>query len=121
VWARTDGQVAALVEQRRVDAAGFRADELARMGQVMANFQIYKAIEIAMILLGTGLIFFVCKRSGLTAIGLGCMLQGSAMLMFDLFAATRLRRGDCAGVGSSADSCAAFGFCAITSSWPIAG
>ena len=36
VWARTDGQVAALVEQRRIDPAGFRAAEVARMTQVMA-------------------------------------------------------------------------------------
>jgi hypothetical protein len=91
VWARTDRQVAALAEQRRVDARGFRADELARMGQVMANFQIYKGIEIAMVVLGAGLILFVRKRPALTAIGLGCMLQGSAMLVFDLFAETRGR------------------------------
>ena len=91
VWSRTDGQVTALVEQRRLDPAGFRAAEVARMTQVMANFQIYKTIEIAMIVAGAVLVFFVRKRPAWMAIGLGCLLQGSAMLLFDLFAEARGR------------------------------
>jgi len=91
VWARSDGQVAALVEQRRIDPAGFRAAEVARMSQVMANFQVYKAIEIAMVVAGALLVFFVRKRPAWVAIGLGCLLQGTAMLVFDLFAEARGR------------------------------
>ena len=91
VWARTDGQVAALVEQRRVDPAGFRAAEGARMAQVMTSFQVYKAIEIAIVVAGAGLVLFRRKRPTFVAIGVGCLLQGSAMLVFDLFAEARGR------------------------------
>ena len=91
VWARTDGQVAALVQQRGIDPAGFRASEVARMAQVMASFQVYKAIEIAMVLAGALLVVFARKRPAFVAIGLGCLLQGSAMLVFDLFAEARGR------------------------------
>ncbi|HMJ56046.1 MAG TPA: hypothetical protein VK540_28455 [Polyangiaceae bacterium] len=91
VFARTESQVAALVEQRRADPAAFRAAEGARMAQVMENFQIYKAIEIAMLIGGVGLVILCRKRPALAAIGLGCMLQGGAMLAFDLFAETRGR------------------------------
>jgi hypothetical protein len=91
VWARTDGQVAALVEQRRADPAGFRAAEVARMARVMANFQVYQAIEIVMIVAGAALVIFMRKRPALVAIGVGCWLQGSAMLAFDWFAEARGR------------------------------
>jgi hypothetical protein len=91
VWFRTDGQVAALVEQRRTDPAAFRAAEVARMAEVMASFQLYKAIEIVMVVAGTLLVLFLRKRPALGAIGLGCLLQGSAMLVFDLFAEERGR------------------------------
>jgi hypothetical protein len=91
VWARTDGQVGALIEHRRVDPPGFRAAEVARMAQVMANFQLYKAIEIVMVVAGTLLVVFLRKRPALAAIGLGCLLQGSAMLVFDVFAEARGR------------------------------
>ena len=89
VLLRTDGQVAALVEQRRVDSGAFHAAEGARMAQVMANFQVYKAIEIAMLVAGVALVLLDRKRASLTAIGLGCILQGGAMLVFDLFAEAR--------------------------------
>jgi hypothetical protein len=91
VWARTDGQVATLSEQRRVDPAAFRAAEGARMAQVMASFQVYKAIEIALVVAGLGLLVFRRKRAAFAAVGLGCLLQGSAMLAFDLFAEARGR------------------------------
>ena len=89
VWARTDGQVAALVEHLRVSPVGFRAAEVARMAAVMTNFQIYKAIEIAIVVAGAALVIFLRKRPAFAAIGVGCLLQGSAMLVFDLFAEAR--------------------------------
>jgi hypothetical protein len=91
VFVRTDAQLAGLVEQRRAAPAAFRAAEGARMAQVMANFQVYKGVEIAMLVAGAGLIGLFRKRSTLLAIGVGCLLQGSAMLVFDLFAEARGR------------------------------
>lgn len=89
VYARTDRQVVALVEQQRVNALAFRSDEEARMAKVMQNFQIYKAIEIALVVLGATLAVFTRKRSSLAAIGVGCWIQGAVMLVFDGFAESR--------------------------------
>ena len=89
VFDRTDGQVAALVEQRRTDSVAFHGAEGARMAQVMANFQVYKAIEIAILVAGAALVLLYRNRASLAAIGVGCMLQGGAMLVFDLFAEVR--------------------------------
>ena len=91
VFARTDAQVVALAEQRRTAPAEFRAAERARMAKVMASFQVYKAIEIAILVVGLGLLPFLRTRAALAAIGLGCLLQGGAMLVFDLFAEARGR------------------------------
>jgi hypothetical protein len=91
VFARTDAQVTALVEQRRVAPAAFRAGEQARLDKVMANFRVYKTIETAMLVAGAGLVVFFRKRPALAAVGVGCLLQGSAMLVFDLFAEERGR------------------------------
>ena len=89
VYARTDRQVAALVEQHRVDAAAFRNDEEARMATVMQNFHIYEAIEIALVVVGAALAVFMRNRSSLAAIGVGCLIQGAVMLVFDGFAESR--------------------------------
>jgi len=89
VYARTDRQVAALVEQHRIDAGAFRSDEEARMAKVMQNFQIYKAIEIAFVVVGATLAVFMRNRSSLAAIGVGCLIQGAVMLVFDGFAESR--------------------------------
>jgi hypothetical protein len=76
VYARTDRRVAALVEQHRVDAIAFRADEEARMAKVMQNFQIYEAIEIAWVVVGAALavamrtcVIVLCSQRS----GVGCL------------------------------------------------
>jgi hypothetical protein len=91
VFLRTDAQVAVLTEERRTAPAAFRSAEGARMGKVMANFQLYKAIEIVILVAGVALLSFLRKRPAMAAIGLGCLLQGSAMLVLDLFAEDRGR------------------------------
>jgi hypothetical protein len=44
-----------------------------------------------MLVAGAGLVVFFRKRPALAAVGVGCLLQGSAMLVFDLFAEERGR------------------------------
>ena len=61
------------------------------MASVIANFQVYKTIEIAMLVAGAGLVVFSRKRAAVAAVGAGCLLQGGAMLVFDLFAEARGR------------------------------
>jgi lipoprotein signal peptidase len=89
VYARTDGQVAALVEQRGRDPTTFRADEEVRMAKVMQNFRVYKGLEIAIVVAGAALAVAMRQRSSLMAIGVGCVIQGGIMLVFDGFAEAR--------------------------------
>jgi hypothetical protein len=91
VFARTDAQSAALVERRRLAPGLFRAEEGVRMARVMANFQVYKTIEIAILGAGVGLVIAFRKRPALAAMGVGCLIQGGSMLVFDLFAEARGR------------------------------
>jgi len=46
------------------------------MAKVMQSFQIYKAIEIALVLVGATVAVFMRDRSSLTAIGVGCLSRG---------------------------------------------
>ena len=59
------------------------------MRKVMANFTVYKAIEIGLILGGILLALGFAHGRGLHAAGIGCLLQGSLMLVLDLFAEGR--------------------------------
>jgi 3-mercaptopyruvate sulfurtransferase SseA len=88
VYERTDRPLAALVEQHRIDAVAFRNDEEARMAKVMQNFQIYKAIEIALVVVRDPR-RFMRNRSSLAAIEIGGLIQGAVMLVFDGFAESR--------------------------------
>ena len=59
------------------------------MAKVMQSFQIYKAIEIALVVVGATVAVFMRNRSSLAAIGVGCLIQGAILLMFDGFAESR--------------------------------
>lgn len=89
VYLRTDGQVAALTGLLEGTPAEFQRAELVRMTAVMRSFQIYKAIEIVILIGGIALALLYPRRERLYAAGIGCILQGSLMLMLDLFAEKR--------------------------------
>ena len=91
VWLRTDAQLARLLEQAKAGPPEYQRVELARMNQVMANFRAYKAIEIAVLLVGITLALAFPHRPGLYAAGIGCIIQGALMLVLDLFAEQRGR------------------------------
>ena len=91
VFLRTDGQVAGLSARLASDAAGYRAEELARMARVMWSFRLYEIIEIALVAAGVVLTARFADRQPLYAIGVGLVIQASFMLVLDLFAAQRGR------------------------------
>jgi hypothetical protein len=89
VYARSDRQMIDLSTQYTSNTAAFVAAETPRMAAVNRNFDVYKLIEIAFIIIGTGLLFFLQSRDFWAGLGLGMLLQGSAMLSADFFAERR--------------------------------
>jgi hypothetical protein len=59
------------------------------MARVMANFRVYKIVEIAVLVAGIGLALAFAHGRALHATGIGCLIQGALMLTLDLFAEGR--------------------------------
>lgn len=59
------------------------------MEAVMRSFQIYKAIEIVVFILGLGLVVTARRSSHYSVAGWGFMLQAALMLVADGFAEAR--------------------------------
>lgn len=89
VLLRTNQQVSRLTDQLDSDPLDYRAQELARMARVQANFRLYKAIEVALVLGGVALTHLLRSRMSWYSIGVGCIAQGALMLVFDLVAEHR--------------------------------
>ena len=86
---RTTPQVAALSAQLAKAPADYKTAEVPRMEAVMRSFQIYKLVEIAFIVAGIILTYALRRNDWAYAIGVGLIIQGSLMLVFDLFAEHR--------------------------------
>lgn len=91
VYLRTDDQLVQLVSQYQQQPAEFTAQESARMRIVNSNFEIYRRIEIGLLLLGVACAAFGAARSywTLAGVGTGLVLQSSLMLALDFFAEAR--------------------------------
>lgn len=90
--ARTDGQLASLLDQFARAPAGMADAELNRMGPVIRNFEIVKIVELLVFAAGV-ILAYAAKRSDFAfAIGVGLVAQASLLLVFDLIAARRAER-----------------------------
>ena len=90
VYLRTDTQAAALQAQQASDPAAFQRDETKRMLAVVANFELYKRIEIGLLTAGLALAAVTRRRSDFwLGFGLALALQSAIMLGLDLFAQAR--------------------------------
>ncbi|HSP06923.1 MAG TPA: hypothetical protein VLR94_07080 [Acidobacteriota bacterium] len=90
VYFRTDRQVAGLLAQYQSSAAEYKEQELPRMEKVNRSFDLYKIIEIVLLLAGIALaLYFRGRSAGWTGAGLGLSLQAALMLTLDLFAEAR--------------------------------
>ncbi len=89
VYLRTDSQVQGLIAQSQSAPESFKKDETSRMQTVMKNFNIYKTIEMVLLVLGVCLVGFLQRFDAATGIGAGLVVQAAFMLALDLFAEAR--------------------------------
>jgi hypothetical protein len=89
VFLRSDAQVAQLQQQARDAPAAFKSEEAARMKAVIANFELYRRIEIGLLALGMAIVVLLRQREFGFAFGLGLVLQSGLMLLLDFFAEKR--------------------------------
>lgn len=89
IFARTDVQLAKLSTRLVSAPAEFKQAETERMETVMANFKLYKSVELALLVFGACLIAFFSKWDPATAIGIGLVVQAGFTLALDLFAEAR--------------------------------
>jgi hypothetical protein len=89
VYLRTNNQLATLSAQAQSSPAAFKLEETKRMQVVMKNFSTYKIVEIALLLVGIGLVAFFQRSDLASGIGAGLLLQAAFMLAFDMFAEAR--------------------------------
>ena len=89
VYLRTESQMQGLVAQSQSAPAQFKQDEVSRMQTVMKNFNIYKTIEMMLLVLGVCLIAFLQRFDIAAGIGAGLVLQAGFTLALDMFAEAR--------------------------------
>jgi hypothetical protein len=89
VYLRTESQVQSLIAQSQSAPAQFKQDELGRMQTVMKNFNIYKTIEMVLLVVGVCLIGFLQRFDVAAGIGAGLVLQAAFTLALDMFAEAR--------------------------------
>ena len=89
VYLRTDSQVQGLIAQSQSAPESFKRDEVRRMQTVMKNFNIYKTIEMVLLVLGVCLVGLLQRFDAAAGIGAGLVVQAAFMLALDLFAEAR--------------------------------
>lgn len=89
IFTRTDAQVAKLSTQLASSPTEFKQAETERMQTVMANFKLYRTVDLLLLLLGACLIAFLSKWDAATGIGIGLVVQAGFTLALDLFAEAR--------------------------------
>lgn len=89
IYLRTDTQLLALSTQLQAHPAAFKAEETTRMQKVMANFSVYKAVEMVLLIVGVGMIALLQRHDMAAGIGVGLVLQAAFTLTLDIFAEAR--------------------------------
>jgi hypothetical protein len=89
VYLRTNLQLSTLNTQLQTNPAALKAEETARMKNVIKNFTIYKAIEMLLLIVGVGMISFFQRHDVIAGIGVGLILQSACTLALDIFAEAR--------------------------------
>ena len=89
VYLRTETQWQSLVTQSQSAPAQFKQEEVRRMQTVMKNFNIYKTVEMVLLVVGVCLIGLLQRFDIAAGVGAGLVLQASFTLALDMFAEAR--------------------------------
>jgi len=89
VYVRSDAQSAQLQQLARRDAAELKRVEAPRMKTVIADFALYRQVQIGLLALGMAIVVLLRNREFGFAFGLGLVLQAGFMLALDHFAQAR--------------------------------
>jgi hypothetical protein len=91
IWLRSPHDAARVHQIVQLAPQRLYSEEIPRMRQVMANFEIYRSLEIGLLATGLLLAAMTARRPAWRGAGLGLALQAALMLLLDFFAEARGR------------------------------
>lgn len=91
VYIRSPKDIVRVEQIIKNEPSKIKTKELPRMEMVMKNFEIYKTIEIGLLVIGLALLilFFKSSQTFWKGVGLGLLIQAALMLILDLLAEDR--------------------------------
>jgi hypothetical protein len=88
VW-RSPKDVVRVTQIVQSEPSRIQSEEIPRMNAVMKNFETYRYIEIALIIIGIALFFVLPNKPFWKGLGIALALQAALMLAFDYVAESR--------------------------------
>lgn len=89
IYTRSPKDLARVENTLQNDRSRIQSEEIPRMEKVMQSFVIIRWTEIALILAGLGLFFFMKDSAFWRGVGIGLAVQAALMLCADYFAEAR--------------------------------
>jgi hypothetical protein len=89
VWIRSPKDIERVNQIITTEKSKIQTEEIPRMIVVMKNFDVYRWIEIALLLVGILMFLYFQPATFLKGIGLGLAIQSAFMLLLDFFAESR--------------------------------
>jgi hypothetical protein len=89
VYFRSPKDIARVNEIVQTNKVKIKAEEIPRMKLVMKNFDIYRWVEIVLLVTGLIMFFYFQSMTIWKGIGLGLFIQAGFMLLLDFFAESR--------------------------------
>jgi multisubunit Na+/H+ antiporter MnhC subunit len=89
VYLRSPKDITRVTQMVQHETSKIQSEEIPRMQVVMKNFEIYRWVEIVLLLLGFAMYLYFEQQSLQKGIGLGLLIQSCFMLILDYFAESR--------------------------------
>ena len=89
VYFRSPKDIVRVNEIVQTNKAKIQTEEIPRMIVVMKNFDIYRWVEIVLLVMGLFLFFYFQSMTIWKGLGLGLFIQAGFMLLLDFFAESR--------------------------------
>jgi hypothetical protein len=89
IYSRSESDKERVLNYMALEPERINSEEIPRMAMVMKTFVYYRYIELAFILTGILLMFFISTSDLVKGVGMGLFIQASIMLTADYFAERR--------------------------------